>query len=72
MENPTTTRTTTGTPAGPTAGTTGERFERILAQRAELKTRHSHRLTALMEARADLRGVHALADFVDDAVRWSA
>jgi len=24
-----------------------------------------------MDARTDLRGVHALADFVDDAVRWS-
>ena len=41
-------------------------------QRAAFRTRHSHALTTLMEAREDLRGVHALADFVDDSVRWSA
>ena len=40
--------------------------------RTRLRNRHSHALTTLMEARADLRGVHALADFVDDSVRWSA
>ena len=37
-----------------------------------LRVRHSAALTLLMEARADLRGVNAWADFVDDAVRWSA
>ncbi len=41
-------------------------------QRAALKTRHSQSLTKLMEERSDLRGVHALADFVDDFVRWTA
>ena len=41
-------------------------------QRTLLRTRHSHNLTRLMEARTDLRGVNAWADFVDDAVRWSA
>lgn len=41
-------------------------------QRAQLQTRHSHALTSLMDTRQDLRGVHALADFVDDSVRWSA
>lgn len=41
-------------------------------QRQRLQTRHSQALTSLMETRDDLRGVHALADFVDDAVRWSA
>jgi hypothetical protein len=41
-------------------------------QRALLRTRHAHAITTLMEARADLRGVNAWADFVDDAVRWSA
>ena len=48
--------------------------ERDLAseERTVLRTRHSHALTTLMEARADLRGVNAWADFVDDAVRWSA
>ena len=46
--------------------------DRLGEQRAALRLRHSQRLTALMEARNDLRGVHALADFVDDSVRWSA
>lgn len=46
--------------------------DELREQRATLRTRHSHALTALMEAREDLRGVHALADFVDDSVRWSA
>lgn len=46
--------------------------DRTAEQRAALRLRHSQRLTALMEARGDLRGVHALADFVDDSVRWSA
>ena len=36
-----------------------------------LRSRHARGLTTLMDARTDLRGVHALADFVDDAVRWS-
>jgi len=44
----------------------------VAEQRTLLRTRHSHALTRLMEARADLRGVNAWADFVDDAVRWSA
>jgi hypothetical protein len=42
------------------------------AQRAALKVRHARGLTTLMNQRDDLRGVHALADLVDDAVRWSA
>jgi len=46
--------------------------DRSLERRAALRDRHSHGLTRLMEERADLRGVHALADFVDDSVRWTA
>ncbi|TYL49679.1 hypothetical protein FXB39_11905 [Nocardioides sp. BGMRC 2183] len=42
------------------------------ARRNELRDRHARNLTTLMTERDDLRGVHALADFVDDAVRWSA
>lgn len=42
------------------------------AARAALKTRHSQSLIKLMEERTDLRGVHALADFVDESVRWTA
>lgn len=47
-------------------------LEHRLEQRLALRTRHAQGLTRLMEQRADLRGVHALADFVDDAVRWTA
>jgi hypothetical protein len=46
--------------------------DKTAAQRAALRLKHAQKLTALMEARDDLRGVHALADFVDDSVRWSA
>ncbi|MDZ5619771.1 hypothetical protein SFC88_02980 [Nocardioides sp. HM23] len=53
--------TSSGTPA-----------DRSLERRAALRSRHAQGLTRLMEERADLRGVHALADFVDDAVRWTA
>jgi hypothetical protein len=42
------------------------------AARAALKTRHSQSVVRLMDERIDLRGVHALADFVDESVRWTA
>jgi hypothetical protein len=45
--------------------------EVLQIRRHQLQLRHSAALTRLMETRRDLRGVHALADFVDDAVRWS-
>jgi site-specific recombinase XerD len=47
-------------------------LERILEKRAQFRLRHAVALTTLMEERADLRGVHALADHFDDAVRWTA
>ena len=47
-------------------------LERIRAQRAALKDRHSQALFRLMAEREDLRGVHALADLVSDSLRWSA
>ena len=47
-------------------------LERIRAQRAALKARHSEALSRLMAQREDLRGVHALADLVSDSLRWSA
>ena len=40
--------------------------------RHALKSRHSQGLSQLMVERADLRGVHALADLVDESVRWTA
>jgi hypothetical protein len=47
-------------------------LERIRAQRATLKDKHSEALARLMAEREDLRGVHALADLVSDSLRWSA
>jgi len=47
-------------------------IERIRAQRAALKDRHSNALSRLMAEREDLKGVHALADLVSDSLRWSA
>lgn len=47
-------------------------LERIATQRVSLKSRHSQALSQLMVEREDLRGVHALADFVDDSLRWTA
>ncbi len=47
-------------------------IDRLREVRAELRTRHAQALTSLMDERTDLRGVHALADHFDDAVRWTA
>ena len=46
--------------------------DRTLSRRAALRNRHAAGLSRLMEQRHDLRGVHPLADFVDDALRWTA
>ncbi|MCW2796707.1 hypothetical protein [Nocardioides sp.] len=54
----------------PTA--TEQYLDEVRDQRNKLKTRHAQLLTRLMDERRDLRGVHALADFVDDSVRWCA
>lgn len=51
---------------------TTDDIDRRVERRASLRSRHAQGLTRLMEERADLRGVLALADFVDDAVRWTA
>ena len=51
---------------------TDQDLEQVRAQRAQLKARHAQRLARLMEHREDLRGVNALADLVDDSLRWSA
>ena len=47
-------------------------LERIRAQRTALQHRHAKKLTQLMAEREDLKGVHALADLVNDSLRWSA
>ncbi|MGB0101567.1 MAG: hypothetical protein WBP61_14915 [Nocardioides sp.] len=46
--------------------------DRVREQRIAVRLRHTQALTSLMEERTDLKGVHALADYFDDAVRWSA
>jgi len=58
----------------PHAGPAGDldAVDRSLARRMALRDRHAQRLAQLMDARTDLRGVNQLADFVDDAIRWSA
>lgn len=45
---------------------------RVSAHRNELRTRHSQALARLMDERADLYGVNALADLVSDSLRWTA
>lgn len=52
--------------------TTERELRRHREQRQTLRARHSEALTRLLAERDDLRGVHALADLVDDSVRWSA
>ncbi|MEN8671762.1 hypothetical protein [Nocardioides sp.] len=47
-------------------------FDKRRDQRSSLKAKHAQSLTKLMGTRSDLRGVHALADHLDDAVRWTA
>lgn len=47
-------------------------IELIKHKQDEIRARHSAALVTLMSQRDDLRGVYAFADYVDDAVRWSA
>ncbi len=46
-------------------------LDRTVAQRSALRSRHASGLVALLEQREDLRGVYAMADYLDDAIRWS-
>ena len=59
-----------GTPAHD--GAHDDEATRSIARRAALRDKHAKNLAKLMEERSDLRGVHPLADFVDDSIRWSA
>jgi hypothetical protein len=56
----------------PTAVVVDPSLDKIATQRQALKSRHSQALSRLMDERDDLRGVHALADFVDESMRWTA
>lgn len=40
--------------------------------RQDFRLRRTGALTSLLSEREDLRGVHAVADLLDDAVRWTA
>jgi hypothetical protein len=51
---------------------TDDQIDEIREQRAKFRLRHAQGLLALMDEREDLRGVHALADYFDEALRWSA
>ena len=52
-------------------GDTSE-LELLKRRRDEIRARHAAALGSLMAQRDDLRGVYAFADYLDDAVRWSA
>ena len=43
-----------------------------LVESRQRQLRHEHDLHLLMDTREDLRGVSAMADLVEEAVRWSA
>jgi hypothetical protein len=55
-----------------TTTTTTAEQDQLLGRRAALRLKHAQALATLMEERADLKGVHALADYFEEAVRWSA
>ena len=42
------------------------------AAQRDLASRHLQGVSSLYAVRADLRGVYAFADVVEEAVRWSA
>ena len=46
-------------------------YPRSIGQR-DLASRHLHGVSSLYAVRADLRGVYAFADVVEESVRWSA
>jgi hypothetical protein len=50
----------------------GEARDALAAAARDRASRNLLGLTALLQHRPDLRGVHAPADFAADAVRWSA
>lgn len=43
-----------------------------LTRRERLESRASRDIVELLDRKGELRGVYAMADFLDDAVRWSA
>jgi DNA topoisomerase IB len=59
-------------PFDPATRVLDDRTARLVAARANFRDRQTAGLTGLLERRPELRGLHALADFLDDSVRWSA
>jgi hypothetical protein len=43
-----------------------------VTRRTDSRVRYSRDLVSLFARHSELRGVHAMADFFDDAVRWTA
>jgi hypothetical protein len=41
-------------------------------KRTEQEVRRARDIVRLLTRKRELRGVHAMADFIDDAVRWTA
>ncbi|GGO89260.1 hypothetical protein GCM10011584_18230 [Nocardioides phosphati] len=41
-------------------------------RRQRLEPRHAREIVELLGRKEELRGVYAMADFLDDAVRWTA
>lgn len=72
MSSRPTTPATSTAPAVPHVEAAEIRDQQVLDQRSRVRVRHVRALTDLMGQRDDLRGVHALADLVDDGVRWNA
>lgn len=49
-----------------------DRLHRAMERRAELSARRQHAMGLLLERREELSGVSPMADFLGEAVRWSA
>ncbi len=55
-----------------TIATAAEEAAEALTRRERLEPRHAREIVELLGRKEELRGVYAMADFLDDAVRWSA
>lgn len=62
----------TPTTAAPVTPTAADAREVALTRRERLEPRHAREIVELLGRKEELRGVYAMADFLDDAIRWSA
>lgn len=53
-------------------GATVTNIKREDGKRTEQEARRARDIVRLLTRHDELRGVHAMADFIDDAVRWTA